>query len=240
MSQLELNSIDEINTLVYRYQEGDKTAVTELIDCFSPLINKYVCILKGRYTRHAHDTIAFLSLFLPGEAKTSKNLDRVLYNLKRLTVGWEDEDLQQQITLFILEILQKFQNRQNINFVGYLTRGLRWRLKDWIFHGMSLMDQANDQVTYLADSPWARYVPVPDVDSHETIDVGKLDLNWICNCKDPLFKNLTIYERNLLYHHAHDLGVESIGNLLYRAKDTVHSHLKAILQKIKKNITEDD
>jgi RNA polymerase sigma factor (sigma-70 family) len=240
MSQHEY-SVEEINFLVAKYQGGDSSIVESLLSCFNPLISKYVHILKGNYTIYSPDTIAFLSLFLSGKPKTSKNLEHVIYALRRLTTGWDEEDLFQQIVIFVLEILYKFKKQPNINFLGYLSQGLRWRLKDWVLYEMCLMDVANDQVDFIVETPWYENIKSDaEYCLYDHIEISKLDLQWVQNSQDPLFKDLSVYERNILYHHAHGLGVESIGNLLGKTKDTIHKQLKAILQNIRDNVAEDD
>jgi len=243
----EYKTYEEIDNLVEIYKnsntstEKKKEIVSDLILSFHVYFMKYVYLLKGylhtsSYVFNSKDTLSFLALFAikNKERKESKTWQVNIYKyLKNKCSFYEQQDIYNEICLMFIELLNKYTRYPGTSFVRYITKYLRWHIKKWVLRiereplnlertNMSEADliTENDEEFYLLDLP-------------------ELSLAWIIDPKRTLFSILTPYERFLLYLvYKEGMSLRQISNNLGRHKDTIHSHIKEAILKLKNNSKE--
>ena len=76
-----------------------------------------------------------------------------------------------------------------------------------------------------------------EIQESEYSGLSEMTLAWVQETDDPLFKDLTVYQRQLLYlSFKQGLGVEKIAKQLSRDKDTIHRHLSETLDWLKQSV----
>lgn len=238
----------ELNQLLVNYKNGNKVLRDTIVLQFHPLLLKYTRILKGDRSENLinYDTIQLLSLFLAGQNKSHYAAISVVAWLGHRTAFLEYGDVYNDLVVLLLECLEEFELRDGINFLGYLTHRLKWKIRDWISRVSSGYTSYMD---FDVNNP-LRIQPHPDrkdgVFDPEFLDqfgqaepveftgVSDLTLSWITETDDPLFCDLTTYERYLLYlRFEADQTYDKIADTLHRDKDTVHRHLNDLLSELR-------
>ncbi|MCW4027691.1 MAG: hypothetical protein NWE76_09445, partial [Candidatus Bathyarchaeota archaeon] len=123
----------EIDLLVKQYLDGNHEVQATLLQAFHNYLMKYSYLLKGRVGNLNHtDTMEFLSLFLPGSRKTSLSLMKVYRQIVRICRSLEVGDIYNELCVFFIVLLSKYKIYEGTSFTRYLTKHIRWDIKDWI------------------------------------------------------------------------------------------------------------
>jgi len=251
--------IDLIDVLVARYKNSEvqdrNLALKELLEKFDDYFKKYVSILHGGEINFRNgDTFKFLALFLAGRPKTTQSLGLIRKNMAKLMRHYDREDVYHELLLIFIGLLDKYEVRANeqgrVNFVYYITKYFRFRTKDW-FNKLTSDALMNDPI-YIdeeredADGNTTSFSleaildDGSEVSIEETLDLKRMDMAWVMNSKDPLFRELTNYERFILYNHfVLKKSVQAIAETFGRDKDTVWRHYHAILAKLRSRVGAD-
>lgn len=243
-------STAELDDLVSQYKNGHPELLDTIIKQFHPLITKYVRLLKGDNSPALinYDTIQFLALFLPRQEKTFSSASRVISYLGQATAFLEEDELYHEIVVLLLECLQEFDPKQGSS-LGYLVTRLRWKLRNWLIWQVirKPYDCCNEKrVERWIDEPDSFNSDLPedlifqseDTWQEETLQeyegLSEMDLAWVQQTNDPLFKELSIYERYLLYlHWKMEMTFEEMAQVLRRDKDTIHRHYTSLISELK-------
>lgn len=244
-------SVAELDNLVSRYKNQQPDALDIILHQFHPLITKYIRLLKGDSSPALinYDTIQFLALFLPRQEKTMAAAGRVIAYLGQATAFLEEDDLYNEIVALLIECLQEFNPKQGSS-LGYLITRLRWKLRNWLIWQVIRRpyDCCNDKrVERWTEDPHGIHDDLPedlllqaDATQEESNPatryegLSEMDLSWVQQTDDPLFRELTIYERYLLYlYWKEELSFEEMSQVLRRDKDTIHRHYTNLMSELK-------
>lgn len=232
-------SLEDLNDLVQRYKNGNSELLDTILRQFHPLIYKYTRIIKGCKASSFinHDTGQFLSLFLARKQKNKRAMMEVIDYLGILTQEFDYEDVYQQTAMYLLECLQNYCQQPGVNSLGYIVVRLRWRLHDWLKYLKAPENTGYNQYSYAGNrSPLLGDSEATDFHVSQLYEgLAEMDLKWVQESKDPLFKDLSRYERYLLYlSYKEGLSLDEMSGLLERDKDTVHRHTREVMKKLKK------
>jgi RNA polymerase sigma factor (sigma-70 family) len=260
LSQIrELNS-DELNNLVHAYKSGSTELIEIILLQFHPLLLKYTRLLKGDKSPSLinYDTLKLLSLFLPGEEKNHKAAMSVVAYMGSKTSFLEEEEVYHDLILMLMESLKEYEIREGLNSLGYLVTRLRWKIRDWLGQqGSSNLSYLQFDVSniYRLDSS-SRCIPhishvgnwgttsvsneeewlghLAPTEDNSYIGLSEMTLEWVRSTEDPLFKELEVYERYLLYlRFTMDMTYEDIAEVLGRDKDTVYRHITSLIKELR-------
>lgn len=261
-------SFKEIDARAKEYQssQDSKRRVelqTELLKTFHDYLLKYTLLLKGeleniRFTLKQSDTLEFLSLFLPRQSKSAADLLGITRYVARICESLEARDVYNELCLIFIKLLQNYEVRENVGFTHYITKYMRWAIKDWIM-GMSKEPLCRFTSSIEEDAKESNPEHIVTIDdnilrvyargslrllsSQEFYDprpndirlqLPQLNLGWIRDPRNKFFATLKPYERFLLYlNYKEGLGVRQIGKRLGRTKDAINRHLQHILVKLR-------
>lgn len=238
LSSIQKLSPAEFNTLVTEYKHGNLQRLEDILLQFHPLIHKYIRLIKGQFSPALlnFDTVQFLSLFLPRQDKTPISHRSIIRQLGEATSFLEEEDLYNDIVVLLLECIHEYQEG-NGSALGYISTRLRWKLRNWLVwqvmnrpydccNSHRLDNQLNWEV-YDSQAYPAAYEPK----LYEGL--SEMDLHWVQRTNDPVFKELSVYERYLLYlYWKEGLTFEEMAKILRRDKDTIHRHYTSLMQEL--------
>lgn len=248
--------IDLIDSLVHQYKTGTvaerNEALEKLIGHFDEYIKKYVNLLHGGEANLQNpDTFKFLSLFLAGKDKTTENLRFARRGIARVMSYYDSGDIYNELVLIFIKLLDRYKVYENeqgrVNFVYYFTKYFRYRAKDW-FNSLCTQPLFKSPVSIDAgyEDEDGQTLPFLDKqlmdsgfdtsmeDIETSFDLRRMNLSWVLNSKEPLFRELTSYERLLLYNcYVMDMSVQAIAESWGRDKDTIWRHLQKVLDKLR-------
>jgi len=229
------NSIDPVEK---------REALTKLVAAFDTYFWKYVHILRGEKVElFNRDTFGFYVLFLAGKEKNTASMLLVQNLIRQIGAKYEPNDLYNTfVMLFVSEVLNKYKIMKGINFTNYATKVFRYRLKDWCTKiskdPLCRVTLFDDMVEEPSTDDYSIDYQLPPDELDLDIDLA-WDANWIAGAKNPLYSDLTPYERYLLYlTYAEDLSIQEISKRLLQHKDTIWRHIVEIRKKIKDKVDE--
>ena len=245
---------DDINQMVQNYKNGNLALRDTIIKQFHPLIHKYVRLIRGCKAKALinYDTIQFLALFRTGQSKTYSSAMGVIEYLGNLTQAMEESDIYNQIVLILLRALDKFKAQRGVNSLGFLITRMRWEIKNWLtlevpeayppFSDNDIMDlylYSEGQNTGLMQGNLD--FNLEETQETEFTGLSEMTLAWIQETDDPLFRDLSTYQRQLLYlSFKEGLGVVKIAKRLSRDKDTIQRHLFETMEYLRNVAKEKD
>ncbi len=229
--------IELIDQLIDKYLAGDPKALTEILKNFDVYFKKYVSILKGRYVDlHNQDTYRFYSLFLPKQEKSVPNILMVKNSLTAMTADLEEDDIYQELVcLFIEKILKKYHRVhepgfvRGVNFVNYMTKIFRFRVKDW----------CNEMILHKLQSEGT--IEDCEIQVHDIKnDVEELTLNWVVSPTSEAFKQLTGYQRYIIYlKYVKGLSTGEIAKLLNKNRDFICQQVRNTERQLRQTLDYD-
>ena len=249
-------SYDEIDGIVLSYKENTgqikNNSLTLLIEIFHPYFLKYIKLLKNsEATSYGNrDVKEFLGLF-SSKANPSQTMSDVKRNIIKTLSSYTSEDLYNEFVLLFITLLNRYEKREGIHSMRYFTRFFRYYLRNWIVkiskdpmfhvnHEPLTGDKDEDERDKLADMSddlvhGRPNLLVHDKSSEPMIDLAGLDLGCLISEKGWLIERLTSYQRYLLYlRYKCSLSCVDIAKRLNKNKDTISSHLKVIVRKLKR------
>lgn len=232
--------IVEVDNLVKLYQtqnpEISKQALKELLEHFDDYFEKYVCILTGKIIDlHNKDSYRFYSLFLPHQKKDISNIIMVKKFLKNITKDLENDDIKNElICIFIDKILNKYTVFEGINFIYYMTTIFRFRVKDWCNklanNTITLSLENSLYSSELDSSPQKNLALITE----PITSTGDIDLHWVDHPTSNIFKQLTRYQRYLLYlYYSQNLTIDQLAKVIGKERDAIYSNITVIRNKVK-------
>jgi len=197
----------QIDEVVKKYKESiSETERTELkkqlLQAFHQYFMKYTMLLKGRVNDiNNHDTLSFLSLFLTGREKTRSNFVNIYKYAIRVCKGMQMEDIYNELVTLFLELLDKFRfypKATYASFTRYITKYMRWGIKAWVMR--TAKELWNDYSEIPAGIPTPNHLSsMQHPEDIDLTDLRELDLSWVLSPQHPLFAQLSIHERFLLF-----------------------------------------
>ena len=240
--------------------EERNTVLSQLLEHFADYFSKYVNILHGgELNLQNRDTYFFLSLFLTNKPSNATSLGLVRYQMTRVMQYYDRDEIHNELVIIFIKILDGYRvvheegYERHVDFVHYFSKVFRWRVKDFfnklvnqplLREPLSLSEEREDpegnSMSLLDSLTIEKSVDEFGETSRQLeqkLELRSLDLNWVIGTKDPLFKDLTRYERGLLYSY-YGLGksVQAIADGLERDKDTVWRHLGRTIDKLRDRI----
>ncbi len=236
----------EVTALAQKAKDCQDSKV-QLLEAFDGFLNKYVGILKGKVSLDSEnpDIKKFKDLFISNR-NFSFYKPAALTNLLRSLYGVVDErELKQEFVADFLTAIRNFTPKKARNgFLPYVIQYIRWKAKDKI-------DAAMRHPLFLAR--WNAVVQKgqPDFASQninpielavcgdsEEVDfyegLSEMTLEWVDDCKDPLFKELSRYSRYLLYlRFKTEMTYDEIATALNRSPRTISEQTKRVIHRLR-------
>lgn len=249
--QTEWLNYEEINTIVQVYKDelsskqAKDQARAQLLRAYHKYFMKYVALLKGlTYVTTGKDTTLFLALFNSAATRKGQPLrsaNRIVHKkLINICKRFEAEEIYNELVTIFLRLLEKFTFKPGVSFAHYVTQYMRWDIKVW------LLKAIHEPVTFaICDAGIATYglpgtqtTPGEDQDEYygatQLVDLPELNLAWVAKPAQPIFAQLTHYERFLIYlRFKEGLSLKQISEKLGRNKDTIYVHLEKIMAKLR-------
>ena len=246
-------TLDEIDAIVSIYKDGAPTerseALVTLIDIFEFYFLKYVKLTKSGMTKDFdnRDAVEFLSLFTSVKGGQRKSFSEVKRNIAATLDSYEAEDLYNEFVALFIVLLNKYQKREGINFMRYITRYFRWHVRNWICRVSrdplfwSIDPEDEETKTQIMETPAVTKTPYFEEASakfgtildDKDIHPDSVSLSWVIKCDKWLFSSLSFYQRYLLYlYFTKGEGMVVIARRLGKSKDTITAHMNKIYRKI--------
>lgn len=249
--QVRLTS-DEVTALALK-AKTDQDAKLQLLDAFDGFLNKYVGILKGTVSLDSEnsDIRKFRDLFISNKNFTFYKPAALSRQLQSMYTLVPEEELKQEFVADFLTAIRNFTPKKAKNgFLPYVIQYIRWKAKDKI-------DASMRHPLYLArwNATVRRGQPgqnshdvnpiefaathdsddsVEDIESQFYQGLSEMTLEWVDDCKDPLFKELKKYDRYLLYlRYKVEMTYDEIAEALNRSPRTVSEQIKRVIHKLR-------
>lgn len=209
---------------LYR-EQGD---AQPLLDLHSSLIRNLSRLAAGQISEVPPPYSRWwLALFLGGRPALPHSLYAVKERVRSATRHLTPQDIEQQVTLFLLQLVQRWEKRPGEhNLSVYLRMVLGWRVKNWV-EGLAIkMDAAADLCKTAVLDNESSYEETPG-------PAFTLSLHWVMAGSDQkIFSTLTPYERYLFFlHYGEEMSVRDIAAHCFYSKSTVAADLESALQK---------
>jgi hypothetical protein len=257
----------EVDVLVKKFQaskteQQENFYLQQLLKSFHNYFLKYVTLLKGTLSSYVNtDTAIFLSLFLEGRPKNLKSFKIIARQLSQICSSLEEDDTYNELVIMFIHLLNKFEFRGSTSFSHYVTKYMRWDIKQMIMK--MFKNPINQNPVSWELNKKGRHLQLKSNNFHnqqslskryqksfyteDTYDNGiyselpKMDLSWVISPGTELFGILSEYERYLLYlNYKKNLGVRQISKKLGRAKDTIHNHIQHAMEKLRTHYKKGD
>lgn len=236
----------EVTVLAERAKTCQDSKV-ELLEAFDGFLNKYVRILKGNVSLDSEnpDIKKFKDLFISNR-NFSFYKPAALTKLLRSLYGVVDEkELKQEFIADFLTAIRNFTKEKARNgFLPYVTQYIRWKAKDKIDAAMrhplflarwnAVIQKGQPGFTAQNINPIELAVcgDSEEVDFYEGL--SEMTLDWVDNCKDPLFKDLSRYNRYLLYlRFKTEMTYDEIAMALNRSPRTISEQVKRVIHRLR-------
>ena len=244
--------IDTIDGLVFIYINGSpkerREAQKGILEYFDSYLEKYVNLFIGsQIDLSNYDTRGFLAMFLTGRPKTPANFAAQRSYIANVMSRFTRDDIKNELIVLFLGVLEKYRIYPGVNALNPLTKFFRFRTKDWfnrivkdaLFRTVDITAYtASDDMEGLTLEGWIETLEPVNVNFDEGL--SSFDLNWVRNPVERIYKNLTTYERYLIFLiYTQDLTIAQIGEKLERDKDTIRRHCTLIFEKLKASCGEE-
>lgn len=208
-----------IDSLIFRFQEGEKNIGIELIEIFRAYLNKYLKIIKSaNLDLDDRDSRRFISLYISDPevrkalryhkqyADVQAEAYKAARRLKGICDSIPEEDIEQELIASLFTLANRYKKKgTKKNFAGYLYNAYRFEIyrrineltKDPVSFGHLINLSYNDSqnITEIEEHPLliTEFEELPHVLGDE------LSTNWIYgNVSSEVFEDLTPFERLIL------------------------------------------
>lgn len=249
--QIRLTS-EEVTALALK-AKSDQDAKMQLIDAFDGFLNKYVGILKGTVSLDSDnsDIKKFRDLFISNRNFAFYKPAALSRQLQSMYTLVDEAELKQEFIADFLTAIRNFSPKKARNgFLPYVIQYIRWKAKDKIDASMRHpLYLTRWNATVRKGQPGFNAQDINPIelavcgerdDSIEDIEAGfyqglsEMTLEWVDNCKDPLFKELKRYDRYLLYlRFKVEMTYDEIAEALNRSPRTVSEQIKRVIHKLR-------
>lgn len=233
--------------------KGCQDSKIVLLDAFDGFLNKYVGILKGNISLESEnaDIKKFKDLFISNR-NFSFYKPAALTKLLRSLYGVVDEkELKQELIADFLTAIRNFTPKKARNgFLPYVIQYIRWKAKDKIDAAMrhplflarwnAVIQKGQQGFNAQNINPIELAVFGDKDDNMDDIEasfyqgLSEMTLDWVDNCKDPLFKELSRYSRYLLYlRYKTEMTYDEIAMALNRSPRTVSEQIKRVIHRLR-------
>lgn len=250
----------EMQAIIKLAQTGDGVAQLQLLEIFSNFLSKYTTMLYyGKFSFGDYDVRRFISLFVKDASvrrylsrnklnqEGAKHVHEVMRGIRYMIQRYGDEeDVDQTVQLTFLQCVERYAQRGEVPFSGYLYSYYFYLLKKNV--EMMLIDQLGRKTFPLindSDSEdWDsdehtvgfRAPPTPAVD--ELLHAESIDEMWVAGdtARSP-FDVLTVQERQLIkWRYVNGDRSSDIANKVTEHPNTVREHFNRIRQKLRQQI----
>lgn len=236
----------EVTMLAQKAKDCQDSKV-QLLEAFDGFLNKYVGILKGKVSLDSEnpDIKKFKDLFISNR-NFSFYKPAALTSLLRSLYGVVDErELKQEFIADFLTAIRNFTPKKARNgFLPYVIQYIRWKAKDKIDAAMrhplflarwnAIVQKGQPGFAAQNINPIELAVcgDSEEVDFYEGL--SEMTLDWVDNCKDPLFKELSRYSRYLLYlRFKTEMTYDEIATALNRSPRTISEQTKRVIHRLR-------
>ncbi len=245
-----------IDSLVANYQNGSKDSASELIDMFSPYINKYIKMLKENIIDLNNKDSRFFILLFVSDAKLRKQLHRskqpsearkaaydALSFINKTCTLLTEEDITQELIMILLILAKRYKQSQGKNFfTGYVYNVFRYELFRRVIEitgdpltfsavsNLNYNDEENEEDNNFTNDP-NLHIEVAFIDSEDNV----LDYNWEQGhtCSEE-FLELTTFERKILKMSYQDgFDDKAIGERVGMHRHTIRTRKKEAIDKVR-------
>lgn len=244
-------TLEEIDAIVASYQAGNPGQKSEslslLIDIFEFYFLKYVKLTKGNSesTYDNKEAQEFLRLFVSKKEGGRKSFVEVKRNIAATLSSYDHQDMYNEFVALFITLLNKYEKREGVNFMRYITRYFRWMVRNWIcriskdplFH-LSEPDENEEKEIDPPMDAKNKYFEEQSkkigvmLNSHK-VHPDPVSLKWVLQCDKWIFSKLTPYQRYLLYlYFVKGEGCVNIARRMHKSKDTISSHMEKIYHKL--------
>ena len=249
---------EEIETLVFSYQNGDLSAGEKLIEIFNPYMIKYLRLIKDGFVNlKDKDTRRFIGLFM-NDCEAKKKLNKSLQSsetrnkahiavsmIGSLCKDLPEEDIMQELIVILLMVAKRYKKKSpKVNFCGYLYNIYKYELYRRINQMTSDpivrsdLNLSYDDDSYVMEEDI--YENEPTIYTSEPLMVFDEDLgnSWIrgITCSE-LFEILDPTQRLILRLSYYDnLSDIEIGQKMGIHRNTVRAQRNNAVDIIRKNL----
>lgn len=249
--------LEEIDELVFKFQNGNEKAGLELIDIYEPFLRKYYKLVKdGLLNFQDKDSRKFVGLFIEDADCRKKLVKNRLFSedtttMAHLAAGMichlcqdisQDDIMQELITLFIVLAKRYKKKGKNLFFGGYLYSSYKYELyrrilmltTDPLVHRADMNLEYYDE-SYMNDEEMV--LDEPCIYTNEPVMVIDDDLgnSWVrgLTCTEA-FEDLSPTERLILKLKYYDnLTDIEISQRMGLHRNTIRAHRLKAIDKIK-------
>jgi len=183
----------------YSSQNYDEAAriMEELIEDFTPYINKYVALSKSKNNQDINnkDTQQFLALFLSPDKRRQVDMVSAKNFFQAVLEGLESEEIFNELVIVFIDLANQYDPSNRVGFTRYITQYMKWEISRWVKRfkteplvGMRPVFEFTEEI-----GPDDEFALMPD------LDMPEITLGWVFDCNRGPFAVLSHYERCLLY-----------------------------------------
>lgn len=227
--------------------KSDQDAKEKLLRAFIGYIDKYANILKGDISldHDNQDTKHFKSLFISQKNLAFYSSARLSALMRSLFEVVDVEEIRQDLIHDFLKAIKKFnKTKAKSGFLPYVTQYIRWKAKDKVVAAMTQPLQLTNWTAtpFKGDSDFRGQDVNPiDLPHLQKIEeplfyegLSEMTLEWVENCNDPLFRDLSRYSRYLLYlRYKCGQTFDEMAATLHRSPRTVSDQFKRTILRLR-------
>lgn len=255
--QVRLTS-DEVTKLALE-AKWEQDAKVKLLEAFDGFLNKYVGILKGTVSLDSEnaDIKKFRDLFISNKNFSFYKPSSLTRQLQSMYSLIDEGELKQEFIADFLTAIRNFTPKKAKNgFLPYVIQYIRWKAKDKIDASMrhplflarwnatvrkgqqDFNSQDVNPIELAVCGDKDESLENPEYEFYQGL--SEMTLEWVDNCKDPLFKELKRYDRYLLYlRFKAEMTYDEIAEALNRSPRTVSEQIKKVIHKLRVMANED-
>lgn len=225
----------------------DQEAKLALLESFDGYLSKYVGLIRGTISldQDNHDTRQFKQLFVSArnlQFYSPARLSKVLRSIYQMV---DEKEVKQDLIEDFLRALEKFPVATSKGgFLSYVVQYIRWKAKDKILAAMNQpLNLANwNAIPFRGSTSFrSKFVnPIELEHFQHTVEpvfydgLSEMSLEWVNNCDDPMFKDLSNHSRYILYlRYKCGQTFDEIATALRRSPRTVSEQYKRIMNRLR-------
>jgi len=225
----------------------NQEAKLALLEAFDGYLKKYVGLIRGTISldQDNHDTRQFKQLFVSAKNLQFYSPSRLSKMLRSLYQMVDEKEVKQDLVEDFLRAIDKFPPEASKGgFLSYVVQYIRWKAKDKILASMNQpLNLTNwNAIPFKGASSFrSKYVnPIELEHFQHTVEplfydgLSEMDLAWVNQCDDPLFKDLSSHSRYILYlRFKCGQTFDEIAATLRRSPRTVSEQYKRVINRLR-------
>lgn len=227
--------------------KASQDAKVALLESFDGYLSKYVGLIRGTISldQDNHDTRQFKQLFVSAKNLQFYSPARLSKVLRGLYQMIDEKEVKQDLIEDFLRAIEKFPPEASKGgFLSYVVQYIRWKAKDKILAAMNQpLNLANwNAIPFRGSQSFrSKYVnPIELEHFQNTVEpvfydgLSEMNLEWVNNCDDPLFKDLSNHSRYILFlRYKCGQTFDEIAATLRRSPRTVSEQYKRVMNRLK-------